>query len=163
MKINNKVILGVLAAGAVVGGLAWGTPIVNLASPLLSTGTQSADLDSRGEYEPTEFKAFLKTEGPSTVVEQIAAYTATGVNGWHSHAGIVIVTLTSGSIDWYDSECKKTTYKAGDTWSEGSQVHSFRVTGTTGVQLVATFIISKGSAVRIDQPAPPCAVALGLD
>lgn len=163
MKINSKVIIGVLAAGGVVGGLAWGTPVLNLASPILSTGTQSADLESRGEYDPTGFRAFLKTEGPSTIVEQEAAYTATGVNGWHSHAGIVLVTLTSGSIEWYDSECKKTTYKAGDTWSEGSQVHSFRVTGTTGIQLLATFIISKGSAIRIDQPAPPCAAALGLD
>jgi quercetin dioxygenase-like cupin family protein len=163
MKIGSKFIVGVAVAGSVIGGLAWGTPIVNLASPLLSTGTQNADLESRGEYEPTEFKAFLKTEGPATILEQEAAYTATGVNGWHSHPGLVIVTLTQGSIQWYDSECKMTTYKAGDSWSEGSQVHYFRATGTTGIQLVTTFIISKGSAPRIDQPAPGCAAALGLD
>src|ERR1700722_7703275 len=98
MKIRSKFIIGAAVAGCVVGGLAWGTPVVNLASPLLSTGTQSADLESRGEYEPTEFRAFLKTEGPSTILEQEAAYTLTGVNGWHSHPGIVIVTLTQGSI-----------------------------------------------------------------
>jgi hypothetical protein len=56
-----------------------------------------------------------------------------------------------------------TAYKAGDTWSEGSQVHYFKVIGTTGIQLVTTYIISKGSAPRIDQPAPGCAAALGLD
>ena len=163
MKISSKFIFGAAVAGSVIGGLAWGTPVVNLASPLLSTGTQSADIESSGDYESTGFKAFLKTEGPSTILEQEAAFTSTGVNGWHSHPGVVIVTLTQGSIQWFDSECKITTYKAGDTWSEGSQVHSFRVTGTTGIQLVTTYIISKGSTARIDQPAPPCAASLGLD
>ena len=75
----------------------------------------------------------------------------------------MVVTLTAGAIQWYDAECKMTAYKAGDTWSEGSQVHYFKVIGTTGIQLVTTYIISKGSAPRIDQPAPGCAAALGLD
>jgi hypothetical protein len=56
-----------------------------------------------------------------------------------------------------------TPYQAGDSWTEGSQVHYFKVTGTNSIHLMATFVIAKGLAPRIDQPAPPCAAALGLD
>ncbi|HEY3619765.1 MAG TPA: cupin domain-containing protein, partial [Candidatus Sulfotelmatobacter sp.] len=105
----------------------------------------------------------LKTEGPSSTVLQIASFSPGGHNGWHSHPGIVVVTLTAGSIEWYDADCKKTVYKAGDSWAEGGQTHYFRSTSTTNIQLTAAFFISKGSALRIDQPAPPCAASLGLD
>lgn len=90
-------------------------------------------------------------------------YTAGGQNGWHTHPGMVIVTLTKGSIEWYDGNCKLTLYNAGDSWMEGSQLHYFRVLGTSATQFVATFIVAQGQANRIDQPAPPCAAALGLD
>ena len=36
MKVNSKVIIGVMAIGSVVGGLAWATPIFNLALPVLA-------------------------------------------------------------------------------------------------------------------------------
>ena len=73
------------------------------------------------------------------------------------------MTMITGTIQWYDADCRMTTYKAGDSWTEGSQVHYFRVPSTTGIHLMATFIIAQGSTPRIDQPAPPCAASLGLD
>ena len=165
MKIKSKVIIGVAVVGSVIAGLAWATPIVNLASPILATGNQNADIETHGEFATTggEFKVFLKTEGPSSILIQDGAYSEGGVNGWHSHPGMVAVTLLTGTIDWYDADCKMTAYKAGDSWTEGSQVHYFKVTGTTTVHLMATFVIAKGFAPRIDQPAPACAAALGLD
>jgi quercetin dioxygenase-like cupin family protein len=163
MKIKTKVIIGVTAIGSVIGGLAWATPIFNLTSPILATGNQDADIESRAEFEPSEFKAFLKTEGPSTILIQDAAYSPGGHNGWHSHPGVIAVTLITGSIDWFDGDCKMTTYKAGDSWVEGSQTHYFRLTGATGIHLMATYIIAKGSTPRIDQPAPGCAASLGLN
>ena len=75
--------------------------------------------------------------------------------------GMVAVTLTSGSITWYDENCEPTVYNAGDTWLEGSQIHAFKANGT-GVQLVAWFITAQGRALRMDQPAPACAANLGL-
>jgi quercetin dioxygenase-like cupin family protein len=165
MKSKNKVIIGVTAIGIVIAGFAWATPIVNLASPILASGNQNADIETHGEYATTggEFKVFLKTEGPSSIVLQDGAYSEGGVNGWHSHPGMVAVTLLTGAIEWYDADCKMTPYKAGDSWTEGSQVHYFKVTGTTGIHLMATFIIAQGLTPRIDQPAPACAAALGLN
>ena len=165
MKIKSKVIIGVTVIGSVIGVLAWATPIINLASPILATGDQNANIETHGEYATTggEFKAFLKTEGPSSILIQDAAYSEGGVNGWHSHPGLVAVTLITGTIEWYDANCKMTAYQAGDSWTEGSQVHYFKVTGTNSIHLMATFVIAKGLAPRIDQPAPPCAARLGLD
>jgi quercetin dioxygenase-like cupin family protein len=82
--------------------------------------------------------AALETEGPSTVTIQEAAYAAGGQNGWHSHPGMVIVTVISGSIIWYDENCTPTTYKAGDSWVEGGQLHGFKVISVYLKQLADT-------------------------
>ncbi len=165
MKINSKVIIGVLAAGSVVGGLAWATPIFNLALPVLATGNENTDIAAHGEFATSngEFKAFLNTEGPSTIFIQDGAFGPGGHTGWHSHPGILVLTLAAGTIDWYDGDCNKKSYKPGDSWTEGSQLHYFKVTSTTNIHLFVTYIIAQGAASRIDEPAPPCAAGLGLN
>jgi len=164
MKAKTKMFVGG-AAVLVAFGAAFATPIVNLASPLLSVGNQTADIHKRGTFENNgeeQFSASLRTEGPSTITIQDAAYSTGGQNGWHSHPGIVIVTVITGSIQWYDENCRTTTYKAGDSWVEGSQLHAFKVLGTTGAHVSAVFITAQGQAVRTDRPAPACANGLGL-
>jgi quercetin dioxygenase-like cupin family protein len=162
--LRNKIVIGVALATTMVG-LALATPIVNLASPLFSTGTVSTPVNAHGVTPVDDdgyFNATLTTDGPSTVSIQDGAYAAPGQNGWHSHPGIVIVTLISGSIEWFNANCETKIYKAGDSWTEGSQTHAFRVLGTTGVHLSAVFILAKGKALRIDRPAPACGAGLGL-
>lgn len=164
MKIKTKVIISIAAIATMLVGLAFATPIVGLISPLLSVGNNSADLQTDGHAttatgEP--FEARLRTEGPSTYSTQVAAFGYPAQNGWHSHPGLVVVTLTSGSITWYDENCQPTVHNAGDSWLEGSQIHAFRANGP-GVQLVAWFITAQGKALRTDQPAPACAAGLGL-
>jgi quercetin dioxygenase-like cupin family protein len=165
MKINRKVVVGVLAAAGVVGGVASATPIFNLAIPVLTTANHSGNIEASGNFEANggEFRAFMKTEGPSTVLIQEGAFGPGGSTGWHSHPGILALTLVSGTLDWYDGDCKKTSYKAGDAWTEGSQLHDLKVTSTTNAQVFVTYIIAQGAAPRIDEAAPPCAAALGLD
>jgi quercetin dioxygenase-like cupin family protein len=164
VKTKTKVIIGIGAIATMLVGLAFATPIVGLISPLLSVGNNSANLEAHGVSttatgEPFEVR--LRTEGPSTYSTQVAAFGYPAHNGWHSHPGMVAVTLTSGSITWYDENCEPTVYNAGDTWLEGSQIHAFKANGP-GVQLVAWFITAQGRALRIDQPAPACAANLGL-
>lgn len=164
MKTKTKVIIGIVAIATMLAGLAFATPIVGLISPLLSVGNNSADAHAHGSSttaagEPFDVK--LRTEGPSTYSTQVGAFGYPAQNGWHSHPGMVVVTITSGSITWYDQNCQPTVYNAGDTWLEGSQIHAFRANGP-GVQLVAWFITAQGRALRTDQPAPSCAAGLGL-
>jgi quercetin dioxygenase-like cupin family protein len=165
MKTKTKVVIGAAAVSSIIIGLAFATPIVNLASPLFSVGQHPSDINTNGHGKTSSgewFKVELDTEGPSTMSNQDAAYGPGGHNGWHSHPGMVVVTLVSGAIQWFDENCVETDYKAGDAWTEGSKIHYFRVVGTTGVHLTAFFITAEGAALRTDEPAPPCAAGLGL-
>jgi len=166
MRTNIKVIFGATAIAGAIIGLAFATPIVDLTSPLLAVGQHSDDIKTHGVGRTKSGQSFevrLHTEGPATISTQDAAYTVGGINGWHSHPGMVAVTLISGSIQWFDGNCVETDYNAGDSWTEGSQLHYFRVVGTTGIHLNATFITAQGAALRTDESAPACAAALGLD
>jgi quercetin dioxygenase-like cupin family protein len=166
VKTKIKVILGGIAIAGSLVGLAMATPIIDLASPLLAVGQHSADIKTHGlgqTLSGESFEVSLHTEGPATISTQDAAYTAGGINGWHSHPGVVAVTLIAGSIEWFDENCVKTDYNAGDSWTEGSELHYFRVVGKTGIHLNATFITAKGAALRKDESAPACAAALGLE
>jgi hypothetical protein len=69
----------------------------------------------------------------------------------------------AGTVEWYDGNCKKTVYNAGDAGTEGSQLHYVSNVGTVNAHFMVTYIIAKGAASRVDEPAPPCAAGLGLD
>jgi quercetin dioxygenase-like cupin family protein len=163
---HGMLIGGIVVAAAAVVGIAYGTPIVGLVSPLFSVGQHASDIRTHGVgHTPSgqRFEVELETEGPATMSNQDGAYAAGGHNGWHSHPGMVSVTMISGAIQWFDENCAETDYKAGDSWTEGSKLHYFRVVGTTGVHLTAFFITAQGAALRTDEAAPACAAALGLD
>lgn len=170
MKRTTKLLIGVVAIIGGGVGLALATPIIGLIAPLLAVGNQTADLHARGTAETStgeSFRAKLETEGPSTVSIQdfsLAGSTAaqTSQNGWHSHPGMVIVTLLTGSIRWYNENCEPTDYKAGDSWVEGSQLHAFRVTSATPLHGMAVFVTAQGKALRTDETPPACAAGLGL-
>ena len=161
-KIKVVILIGALIAGA---GIALATPIVGLVSPLLAVGTHDSNLHARGSGTASngqEFSVEVETEGPATMTTQLGSVAAGGKNGWHSHPGVVFVTLISGSVTWYDENCIATDYKAGDSWAEGSKPHAYRVTSPTAIQTVAWFIIAQGKPYRSDLPAPACAASLGL-
>jgi quercetin dioxygenase-like cupin family protein len=164
-KQHTRLFVCMLAVAVAIAGIAFATPIVKLASPLLAVGNQNADIHKAGTApvangEP--FRVELETEGASTLSTQEAAFSVGGQNGWHSHPGMVVVTILSGKIRWYDENCKPTVYKAGDSWVEGSQKHAFRNIGPVNVQLMAWFITAQGQPLRTDEAAPACAAGLGL-
>jgi quercetin dioxygenase-like cupin family protein len=165
MKRKAKLIIGV--AATIIAGVVVATPLINLTSPVVAAGNvASSALNVRGVAKDLNdsnyFNVFLTTQGRAAISSQVAAYNPGGENGWHSHPGLVTVTLTKGSIVWYNGNCEPTTYNAGDAWVEGSQLHMFRVVGKTAVLIYATFITAQGEALRTDQPEPACAAAMGL-
>jgi quercetin dioxygenase-like cupin family protein len=166
MKSKTKLILcvGALTVGTI--GFVSATPIVGLTSPFLSVGTDNHPISLHGVAGTPEggwFNVDLTTDGPATVAFQEFAITAGGHNGWHAHPGMVVVTVLSGTIQWYDANCRPTAYNAGDSWTEGSQEHYFRNIGSGTAQLTAVFITAKGVPYRTDKQAPGCATALGLE
>jgi quercetin dioxygenase-like cupin family protein len=172
----NKITKYVLGGGlvlCVVAGVTLATPTVGVAfNNILSTGTIEKNIDTRahvalpGTEEPGEddegWRAKVETDGASNVIVQDIALLPGGYTGWHTHPGILLLTLTEGSVEWFDAKCGKHIYNAGDSWTENTPLHDVRNAGSVNAHFVITYLIAKGQPKRIDQPAPACAAALGL-
>lgn len=164
MKTKTKILIGLGTIAATVGAV-LATPIVGLTSPFLAVGQSDSDQSAQGKgisVSGVPFHVSVDADGPSTSSIQDFSLLPGGHNGWHSHPGMVVVVLLSGSITWYDHNCNAIDYKAGDAWMEGDQIHAFKVTSTTPLHAMAYFLTAQGVPARTDQPAPKCAEKLGL-
>jgi quercetin dioxygenase-like cupin family protein len=170
MNRKSKVfILSGAAVASIAAGLALATPTTGaFYNVLLSTGTAARDINAHAHLElpgmHEDFSVALSTEGASNVIQQEVKFSPGGTTGWHKHPGIVLLTLAadSGPIDWYDAECGKTVYNAGDSWTEGTKLHDVVNSSPTDAHFLVTYIVAKDVSKRTDEPAPKCAVPLGL-
>jgi quercetin dioxygenase-like cupin family protein len=179
MNIGTRILIGIVAVACGIVGIAYGTPVVGLlVGTILSSGTINGEIKLRvhvplppvvgtnsedNEDQDNEWRAELYTSGPSNIVVQDVVYAPGGHTGWHSHPGILLSSVISGSIEWYDSRCKKHVYNAGDSLTESTQTHYVRNVEAVNAHFMVTYLLANGQPRRIDQPAPACAAALGLD
>ena len=169
MKRNMKVLFGGDSVCCLVAGLALATPTIGAwYNVILSTGTVNRDVHAHASVAlpGTEdgFSAELETEGAANFIVQEVKFSPGGTTGWHTHPGILLLSLAadSGPIDWYDANCVKTVYQAGDSWTEGTKLHDVVNNSSIDAHFVVTYVVAKGINKRTDQPAPACAAALGL-
>lgn len=177
MNKKVKMIIGASAISVVLGGLALATPAVGLlVGTILSSGTINTHINEQvhvalppvvsasGEMEDVDdWEASVHTNGPSNIIVQDVVYAPGGHTGWHSHPGVLLSSVISGSIEWYDSKCVLHVYNAGNSLTENTQAHYVRNVGSTNAHFMVTYMIAAGQPRRIDQPAPACAAALGLN
>lgn len=151
------------------------TPTVGLIYSVLSTGNSNQEIMAHSRVplpatpgvtpddDPNEWIANFFTSGPTTFQVLDVTLSPSGRTGWHHHPAILLNTMISGSIEWYDAQCNKHVYNAGDSWTENTSVHDVRNVGTTSAHFMITYVIAKGQPRRVDEPAPACAAALGLE
>lgn len=143
-----------LALVLVVGlaGTALATPGFKFAPTELSRGTLAESV----HYNAGEVK--FQTKGPVTFVTQTITIEPGGHSGWHSHPGVVLVTVKTGSLVRYDADCAATPYAAGSSFTEsGDGPGIVRNESTTDTAVVyATFVVPAGSGLRNDVPVAPC-------
>jgi quercetin dioxygenase-like cupin family protein len=170
MQKKTKVIFGVGLAASIAAGLVFATPTIGaFYNVVLSTGTAEQDIHASAHLAipgmDEDFSAVLVTDGASNIIQQEIKFSPGGTTGWHTHPGIVLLTLAadSGPVDWYDSRCGKTVYHAGDSWTEGTKLHDVVNRGSTDVHFLVTYIVAKDVSKRTDQAAPRCARELGLE
>jgi quercetin dioxygenase-like cupin family protein len=171
MKTEKTLILGCATFCCLLAGLALATPTVGaFDNNTLSAGLADDDLHGHGfvQLGDEDFTAEVHTYGASNVVVQDVKFSPGGTTGWHRHPGVVLLTLAadSGPVDWYDAHCGKVTYKAGDTWTEGTKLHDVVNNSSMDAHFLVTYVVPAvvpaGSNKRTDEPAPPCAAALSL-
>jgi hypothetical protein len=80
--------------------------------------------------------------------------------GWHTHAGVVFVTVADGVLTYYHETdpCHGRQFSKGGGFAEeahGYDVHIARNEGSTDLDLYLMYVVQKGDALRKDQPAPP--------
>ena len=171
MKKRTKWVLAGFAAAGILAGVALATPTVGLFyNNILVTGTSNHDIHAHAHVaipgnEDDGFSVELETEGASNFVVQDAIFSPGGTTGWHTHPGVLLLSLTadSGPVDWYDARCGKHVYQPGESWTEGTTLHDLVNNSALNAHVVVTYVIAKGMNKRIDQPAPACAAALGLN
>jgi hypothetical protein len=172
MNKGIKVIVSGVAIAGAVAGIALATPsLVVLYNNILSTGVRDGDIHAHAHVRVpgTEegFSAELETEGPSNFIVQDVIFGPGGTTGWHKHPGILLLSLTADSapVDWYDGQCNKHVYNAGDSWTESTSVHDVVNSSEINAHFVVTYVVAKGQNKRTDIPAadvPACAAGLGL-
>ncbi len=69
---------------------------------LLSRGTVSHGIHVRADGIK------LKTHNPMDIVTQQVTIAPSGTSGWHTHPGIVLVTVFAGTVTFYNEHCKAT-------------------------------------------------------
>lgn len=152
------------SGGAALVGLALAGSVIAPASATPGSGFGPASV-STGKLEksnehgvlPGAWSLALATNGDSTVgVDQLTVAPG-GYSGWHSHAGIVVITVQSGSLKWTDGEtCQTTTYTAGQSFVEpANHLHYVaNASGSSGATFTGVQMRPFGSPGRIDEAAP---------
>jgi quercetin dioxygenase-like cupin family protein len=83
-------------------------------------------------------------------------------SGWHAHPAPVFVTVTQGTITWYDGSdplCTAHTYHMGDSFIEGTyRIHNVRnASASESAEFIAIVIKPAGfvgPAFRLDRAEP---------
>lgn len=101
----------------------------------------------------------LKTKDDTDIGADLLTVQPHGHSGWHSHPGTVFVTVTKGTVDWYDEAlCTAHTYTEGQSYIEpAGRTHDVRNPGEEVAEFVAIVIKPAGyvgPTFRIDEPEP---------
>ena len=161
-KLKMKLMLaGVLVAGAFGGigiGVVWATPPSppgTITTTLIAGPVALDEINIKVESDTHALKLKTKGEWETRVVHY--SIVPGGHTGWHSHPGPVFVMITAGTMTKYEATDPTTAvvYPAGTGFVEpGGDAHIAGNAGDVDLKFVAFFLIPKGAAPRIDEPAP---------
>ena len=158
-KMKSKLVLAGVLVGCAFGGIgigvAWATPGAGVISTLIA-GPVALDEINIVSQSKTH-GVMIKTRGEWET--RVVGYTIApgGHTGWHSHPGPVFVMITAGTMTKYEATDPTTAivYHAGTGFVEpGGDAHIAGNAGDVDLKFVAFFLIPKGAAPRIDEPAP---------
>lgn len=133
---------------------AFATPPSGFSRTELSTGLLGA-VDAKAD-KTDKWDLFLKTKDKSTLGLDRLTITPGGNSGWHTHAGITIVTVTDGEITWIDGvACSRRVYRVGESFVEAAnRLHLVRNMTASDAVFTAVQLRPEGAGGRLDADAP---------
>jgi quercetin dioxygenase-like cupin family protein len=138
---------------ATFAGTALATGASGFTSTLLSRGTMSDSV----QYNLGAIK--FQTKAAVDVATATVTIDPLGSSGWHSHPGIVFVTVKQGTVTFYDQSCAPSVHGAGTVFIEatgdGPGLARNESSSVTAIAYV-TYIVPIGVALRISEANPGC-------
>lgn len=146
----------ILAAAAALCAAAALAPVADSrprdGQPVGPTGVQITPLAHGtigGKVDAKNGGIQIKTKGPRDMLVTSISVDPGGSFGWHTHPGPVLVVVSAGTLNVYESKhggCVHSTVVAGQAFVEaGGDVHLARNEGTAPVQLAAIFLARTGT------------------
>ena len=148
---SATVLLALVAFGASVKA----EPPSGVTPTLLARGTYDAFKVRSHKKGPIDFKAEAKA--PIDIVVRRHDYDPHSTTGWHSHPGPVFITVTQGTLTYYeydDPTCTPRTVSAGQGFVDDGHGHVVRNETDQPAQDMSVIIAPVGGAFRTDLPAP---------
>jgi quercetin dioxygenase-like cupin family protein len=140
---------------AALTGAALATPPTGFTTNVLARGTVG---DLHAKHDGIRVSS---RHGAADVAVATVTIDPGGSSGWHHHPGIVLVVVRSGTVTFYDKNCRADVHQAGETFIESSDSPGLaRNTGTETAVVEATFIVpastppAPSTPLRIDDPQP---------
>lgn len=151
---------GALVACSLAAGPALATPGSGFQpSPIVNGHFGSLDVKAE---KVGKWDLLLKTKDDTDVGADRLTVQPQGYSGWHSHPAPVLVTVTQGTVEWYDEAlCTANTYTVGQSYIEpAGRAHNVRNPAPVGgavAEFVAIVIKPEGfvgPAFRLDEAEP---------
>jgi quercetin dioxygenase-like cupin family protein len=102
----------------------------------------------------------FQTKGDIDIVTATVNLDAHASSGWHSHPGVVLVTVKSGTVTFYDDHCVGIAHVAGTSFVEsGGDTGLARNESDAPAMVYVTYLVPTGTSnagLRIDQVNPGC-------
>ena len=159
MKFNRMRVFAAGAGVALVGILAP-VAIGSPGSGTRATNLVTANFDRTVHLNSDRIK--LQTKDPTDVRVQKIVFDAGSVSGWHHHPGFILVSVQSGAVTLFQSDCSSTTYGPGlpdGTVFVESGDDPVQATSANGATVYVTYVVPDASppVFRIEDDPPPCA------
>jgi quercetin dioxygenase-like cupin family protein len=154
--IRNAIRGPVLAIALVVAfaGTALATGATGFHSSVLAHGTLHGSTQTNMGFVK------FQTKGDIDIVTATVNLEAHATSGWHSHPGVVLVTVISGTVTFYDAQCVGIAHVAGTSFVEsGGDIGLARNESDAPAQVYVTYLVPAGtmnSGLRIEQAQPGC-------
>lgn len=118
--------------------------------------------DGQNEGENEDWRLQVRTQGATDFYVQHLVVGPGGYSGWHTHPGLLIGTVVSGSIDFYDANCQRRSFTTGQVFTENTEVHAIINTGAVNADLSIAYLVKHNLPRRIEADAPACAPSTGI-
>jgi quercetin dioxygenase-like cupin family protein len=144
-----------LALGLVVVGPVLATAASGFHSTIESRGSIGRHIHAKTP------SIKLTSRGPVDFVTATVTIDPKASSGWHSHPGVVLVTVVSGSLTFYDEHCHAAVHPAGSGFVESGNDPGLvlNLSADTPAVVNVTYIVPAGTpntGLRIDKDNPGC-------